>query len=124
MRVTRLNTCSWAPPLVPVARSSTTRMRLRFFGSGRRVIGSKDGSGTSAAGGIRSVGMVLIASGRRRGRGLGRDRLGGATHEDALHRLVDAAPLVLVRLVAAHQINSAPTVIDRPPNQALQQHDA
>ena len=49
MRVTSEKRCSWAPPLVPVARTSTTRMRPAA-GSGGRSTGrrGRDPSGSGA----------------------------------------------------------------------------
>src|SRR5437762_11640229 len=73
MPVTSDQRCSWAPPLLPVARISTTL--IRFGPGGPRNAGVKQG-----ASGIRAV------------------------DEDALDRLVHRAPLVLVRLVAAQEV--------------------
>ena len=82
--VTRPYRCSWAPPFVPVARTWTTRIR-RPPASGRALDGVEAGI----------------------------ERRGGAHHQSlrrtssALDGLVDRAPLVLVRLVAAQEVDPA-----------------
>src|SRR5436190_17364587 len=73
MPVTSDQRCSWRPPLLPVARISTTLIR---FGPG----------------GPRNAGVKQGASGI------------GAIDEDALDRLVHRTPFVLVRLVAAQEV--------------------
>src|SRR3954452_11877342 len=89
IRVTSEYRCSWAPPFVPVARTSTTRMR-RAPGTTGRSTGLRQ----------RSQGCGGVTSGV------------AAADENALDRLVDGAPLVLVRLVATQEVEARDAALE------------
>src|SRR5919112_6717756 len=76
----------------------------------------------------REVSLVMpMGASPRNGRwccGSLRRRLGAATHEQSLDRLVDGAPLVLVGLVAAHEVDPAFAALDRAPHESLEEDDA
>ena len=78
---TSANRCSWAPPFVPVARTSTTRIAIAGRGPGARRPRGRDRTGL----------VALIVS-------------RPSSDEQPLDRLVDRAPLVLVGLVAAQEV--------------------
>src|SRR6185369_1125529 len=81
IRVSSENKCSWAPPFVPVARTSTTRIRRPAASFGRSTGVRQASHGTGAL-------MSAVP----------------ASDEDPLNGLVDRAPVVLVRLVAAQEV--------------------
>src|SRR3990172_8575709 len=83
MPLTSDQVCSWAPPFVPVASSCRTRMRSPAPRGGR--------SGISRQG---SVGAGAVTS-------------GPTFDQQAVDRLVHGAPLVLVGLVAAQEVEAA-----------------
>src|SRR3990170_3015926 len=83
MPLTSDQVCSWAPPFVPVASSCRTRMRSPAPRGGR--------SGISRQG---SVGAGAVMS-------------GPPFDQQAVDRLVQRAPLVLVGLVAAQEVEAA-----------------
>src|SRR3990170_9121867 len=83
MPLTSDQACSWAPPFVPVASSCRTRMRSPAPRGGR--------SGISRQG---SVGAGAVTS-------------GPTFDQQAVDRLVHGAPLVLVGLVAAQEVEAA-----------------
>ena len=62
IRVTSAKRCSWAPPFVPVARTSTTRIRRRAG----RALGGRAASGTGPSG---TGALISRHPSRRAGRG-------------------------------------------------------
>src|SRR2546425_5064122 len=79
--------CSWAPPFVPVARISATRIRDEGNASARR---------TSAAHGSK---LASNPDGPN-------ISVAGTTDQQSVDGFVDRAPVVLVRLVAAKEVDS------------------
>src|SRR6185295_12815533 len=100
MRVTRPKRCSCAPPLVPVARISTTRIRRWFEGAGRGFM-SKQGS---------SPGIELTSD--------------PTSNEQALDGLVDGAPLIFVRFVAAQEVHPSRSVGQTASDVGIDEQDA
>src|SRR5881409_2094875 len=80
--------CSWAPPFVPVARISTTRIRDEAGDSARR---------TSAAHGSK---LASNPDGPN-------ISVAGTTDQQSVDGFVDRAPVVLVGLVAAEEVDPA-----------------
>src|SRR3989442_524457 len=109
MPVTSDQRCSWAPPLLLVARISTTLIR-RGPASGPRGAGVKHGA---SDGPPRPPAVAPRAPS-----GI------GSIDEDALDGLVDGAPLVLVGLVAAQEVELPAPGGDRLLDVAGDHHDA
>src|SRR5436190_13353715 len=100
MRVVSAKRCSCAPPFVPVARTSTIRIR-RLPGRFGRSSGVRHGSH-----GIAAPTSAVPPS-----------------DEEPLDRLVDCAPVVLVGLVAPQEVEPVGTPRDPAGDQLVDQQD-